>query len=193
MPVVQIGLLHTGTQAVSGGLVAQTMNAANAWLAQNAPGTSVNLQNNRAKYANNDLDQLEDDAITLVQDAGTEIILAAGGLQSALAARDATEDANPVVAQRKPVVFTTATDPVHIGLRIQLPAPGGTNLVGMAGQTSENDPRRLRILREFVTLQPGNHGNQVGVLVNPLRDHPLREQQYAALESEAHTLNLDLK
>jgi len=193
MPVVQIGLLHTGNQLAFGGLVAQTINRANAWLVQNAPGTSVNLQNNRAMYANDDLDQLEDDAITLVQDAGTEIILAAGGPQSALAAKDATEVANPNVAQRKPVVFTTVTDPVHIGLRNQLPAPGGTNLVGMDGQTSENDPRRLRILREFVTQQPGNHGNKVGVLVNPLRDHPLRQQQDAAFESAAQTLNLDLQ
>jgi ABC-type uncharacterized transport system substrate-binding protein len=191
MPVVQIGLLHTGTQGVFQGLVGQTINAANAWLAQHAPGTSVQLQSIRAKYANDDLGQLEDDAIALVADSNTEIILAAGGPQSALAARDATEDANPVVAQRKPVVFTTVTDPVGLGLRNQLLAPGGTNLVGMAGQTSELDPKRLRILHAFVMAQGPNVANKVGVLVNPLRER--NHEQYEKLKSEAQQLALDLK
>jgi ABC-type uncharacterized transport system substrate-binding protein len=189
MPVVQIGLLHTGNQGVFQGLVDQTINAANVWLAQNAPGTSVQLRS--AKYARDDLGQLEDDALALVADPNTEIILAAGGPQSAVAARDATEDANPVVAQRKPVVFTTVTDPVGLGLRNQLPAPGGTNLVGMAGQTSELDPRRLRILHAFVTAQGPNVGNKVGVLVNPLRER--NHEQYEGLKLEAGHLALDLK
>ena len=56
-------------------------------------------------------------------------------------------------------------------------------MVGLAGQTSELDPRRLRILQEFVNHQPGNHGNKVGVLVNPMREH--NQYQYATLELEA--------
>jgi putative tryptophan/tyrosine transport system substrate-binding protein len=191
MPVVQIGLLHTGNQGVFQGLVGQTINAANVWLAQNAPGTSVQLQAIRAKYANDDLEQLEDDALALVADPITEIILAAGGPQSAVVARDATEDANSDVAKRKPVVFTTVTDPVGLGLRNQLPAPGGTNLVGMAGQTSELDPRRLRILHAFVTAQGPNVGNKVGVLVNPLRER--NHEQYEELKLEAQARALDLK
>ena len=105
MPVVQIGLLHTGTQAVFGVLVNSTITAANNWLAANAPGTSVQLQPANAKYANDNLDQLEEDAVWLAT-ANVGIILAAGGPQSALAAQDATGDTNLV----KPVVFTTVTD-----------------------------------------------------------------------------------
>ena len=169
---------------------ARHITAANAWLQQNAPGTTIQFQPNRAKYANDDLEQLEEDSLALVADAGAEIILAAGGPQSAIAARDATEDANPIVAQRKPVVFTTVTDPVALGLRVQLPAPGGTNLVGTAGQTSELDPKRLRILNAFVTAQGAPVRNKVGVLVNPLREHNC--EQFEKLKLEAQGLNLRL-
>ena len=190
MPVVQIGLLHTGNQNVFQVLVDQTLNAANAWLQQNAPGTTIQLQANRAKYANDDLEQLDEDSLALVADAGAEIILAAGGPQSAIAARDATEEANPIVAQRKPVVFTTVTDPVGLGLRNQLPAPGGTNLVGMSGETSELDPKRLRLLNAFVKAQGTAVGDKVGALVNPLREH--NHQQFEKLKAEANNLNLKL-
>jgi putative ABC transport system substrate-binding protein len=190
MPVVQIGLLHTGNQTVFQGLVGQTVNAANAWLQQHAPGTTIQLQPARAKYANDVIEQLDEDALALVADPDVEIILAAGGPQSAIAARDATEEANPIVDERKPVVFTTVTNPVGLGLRDKLPAPGGTNLVGTAGETSELDPKRLRLLNAFVKAQGPTATDKVGALVNPLREQ--NHQQFEKLKTEAGNLTLKL-
>jgi len=164
-----------------GSLVNLAINTANAWLQQNHPTIDVALKPRRTRYANDDMDQLEDDADDLVADQ-TDIILAAGGPQSAIVARDATADAQPNVAQRIPVVFTTVVNPVQLGLRNSCNVPGGTNMTGMAGQTSENDPRRLRILRQLLVAQ-GRVGTVYGVLVNPSRQK--NREQFLELKHEA--------
>jgi ABC-type uncharacterized transport system substrate-binding protein len=188
MPIKQVGLLHTGSKNTFSTLVNLAINTANTWLQQHHPAISVALKPSRTHYANDDLDQLEDDADDLVGDQ-TDIILAAGGPQSALAARDATADAQPNLAQRIPVVFTTVVDPVDLGLRNSCNVPGGTNLAGMAGQTSENDPRRLRMLRQLLVAQ-GRVGTLYGVLVNPSRQK--NREQFSRLKQEANNLGLTL-
>ncbi len=165
------------------------INTANKWLQENGhTDINVALKATRTHYANDDLDQLEDDADDLIADQ-TDIILAAGGPQSAIVARDATADAQPDVTLRIPVVFTTVVDPVEMGLRNSCGVPGETNLTGMAGQTTENDPTRLCILREFLVAQ-GRIGTVYGVLVNPSRQK--NREQYALLKQAATGLGLTL-
>jgi ABC-type uncharacterized transport system substrate-binding protein len=85
-----------------------------------------------------------------------DVLVAAGGPVSAIAARDATAT-QP--APKTPVVFTSVTDPVGTGLYV-----AGGNLTGIAGMTTEMDAARLRLLQELV---PGI--NDIGVLRNPNR------------------------
>ena len=164
-----IGLLHTGTQ----GHFDNEVQALQAHLpngVQIIPG-----------YANDNFEQLDDAAADLVTDGRVEVIVAAGGPQSAIAAMYATAEQGNV-AQRKPVVFTTVTDPLGLGLVDDLQAPG-RNLTGMAGQTSELDPERLAILYTFISA---NQGDKFGVLIN--LDRPNYHQQFRNLEREVANL-----
>ena len=81
-----------------------------------------------------------------------DVILAAGGIPSAQAARHATSTI--------PIVFSVG-DPVEVGLVASLARPGG-NLTGVSTMVPEMTPKRLELLSELVP--------QVGVialLVNP--------------------------
>ena len=138
------------------------------------------------KYAKDDPSTLEDYAEELVQKV--EVIVAAGGSQAALAAKEVTEEQEPELAKRKPVVFTTVQDPSPNGLNLvkYLSAPGG-NLTGMAGQTSELDPIRLEMLKELLTLTSGSN---VGVLLK--RGRAREDAQYQSFEDKADDLDLNL-
>jgi putative tryptophan/tyrosine transport system substrate-binding protein len=138
-------------------------------------------------YAEDDIGKLEDDADDLVAASDILLIVAAGGPQSAIAAKNATA-VEPDVTKRKPVVFTTVFDPVQSELVDSLAVPVG-NLTGMAGQTSELDPERLAILKEFLS-QVKSSTNKIGVLMNPDRSHV--EQQFKALAARARGLGLQL-
>jgi ABC-type uncharacterized transport system substrate-binding protein len=138
-------------------------------------------------YAEDDIGKLEDDADDLVAAADVLLIVAAGGPQSAIAAMNATA-IEPDATKRKPVVFTTVFDPVLLGLVDSLAVPG-RNLTGMAGQTSELDPERLAILNDFMS-QAKASTNNVGVLINPDRDH--HERQFQTLAAKAAGLRLRL-
>ena len=83
------------------------------------------------------------------------VLIATGGPASALAAKEAT--------QNVPVVFTGPTDPVGLGLVRSLNRPG-SNVTGIAGLTTELDPKRLEILRELVP-----QAGVIGALVNSNR------------------------
>jgi putative tryptophan/tyrosine transport system substrate-binding protein len=170
MPTRYIDLLHSGTQ----GMFNQEVKAL-----KGALPSDVQIVE---RYANDDIGQLEDYADDLV--GSVLAIVAAGGPPSAIAAMNATET-QP--GAKTPVVFTTVADPVASGLVDSLPTPG-RNLTGMAGQTSELDPKRLELLKEFVSATTGA---KIGVLINPDRDHHV--QQYAALKNKAVALSLDLK
>lgn len=97
------------------------------------------------------------------------VIVAAGGPVSAIAARKVTGTV--------PIVFTTISDPVKAGLVASINRPGG-NVTGVAGLTSELDPKRMELL---VQIQP--KVQVIGALVNPNRpgvDANTKELQAAA-------------
>jgi putative ABC transport system substrate-binding protein len=99
---------------------------------------------------------------------------------------DATAEADDKSRKTVPIVFTTVTDPVDLGLVNSIGTPG-RHLTGMAGQTSENDVTRLNILHAFVSKQ--RPGRKLGVLINPGRQRNRR--QYRPLKKRARDLGLD--
>jgi putative ABC transport system substrate-binding protein len=109
-----------------------------------------------------------------------EVIVAAGGPVSAIAAQSATRTI--------PIVFTTVADPVRSQLVLDLDRPG-KNATGTWGFTSELERDRMRILAQLV----GKRG-VIGVLANPDRPHPRHadfDSQRQELESTALTLRLE--
>jgi putative ABC transport system substrate-binding protein len=81
-----------------------------------------------------------------------DVIVAAGGIPSALAARKGTSTI--------PVVFTAVADPVGEGPLASLARPGG-NPTGGSIMTSELTPKRLELLSELVP-----QARTIAVLVN---------------------------
>jgi putative ABC transport system substrate-binding protein len=79
-----------------------------------------------------------------------------------------------------PIVFTTSSDPVELGLVASLSRPGG-NVTGVATLNVEVDSKRLQILHELVPS-----AIMIAFLVNPNR--PGVEAQSAALEKAAHSM-----
>jgi putative ABC transport system substrate-binding protein len=81
------------------------------------------------------------------------VIIAAGGGQTALAAKSATA--------KIPIVFQNGSDPVKIGLVASLGRPGG-NLTGVTNVSVETASKRIELMRELV---PG--AKVIGWLNNP--------------------------
>jgi putative ABC transport system substrate-binding protein len=137
----------------------------------------VNGQNITIEYrwANDDYARLPALAKELV-DRKIAVLVAAGGTVSALAAHRATKDI--------PIVFTPVTDPVKSGLVASLNRPGG-NVTGIAGLTTELDPKRLELLHEFNPI-----ARVIGVLVDPER--PGITEQRANLQATADKMKLAL-
>jgi putative ABC transport system substrate-binding protein len=79
-----------------------------------------------------------------------------------------------------PIVFTTSSDPVGLGLVGSLNRPGG-NVTGAASMNVELDLKRLEMLHELV---PGAY--IIAILVNPNRTGI--QTQSAALEAAARTM-----
>jgi putative ABC transport system substrate-binding protein len=128
------------------------------------------------RWASNDYTRLVAMAEELIR-LRVAVIVAAGGHIAALTAQKATKDI--------PIVFTTVTDPVKLGLVASLNRPGG-NATGTAGLTSELDPKRLELLHE---VKPT--ARVIGVLVNPKR--PGLDSQLTALQAAADALQLKLE
>ena len=82
-----------------------------------------------------------------------DLIVAAGALPSALAAKNATSTI--------PIVFTGVGDPVGVGLIASLARPGG-NLTGFDLMSTELMPKRLELLSELVP-----QAKVIALLVNP--------------------------
>src|ERR1043166_8148390 len=122
------------------------------------------------RWAHDDYNKLAQCAADLVK-LNVGVIVAAGGTISAQAARKATSSI--------PVVFTAVTSPDKSNLT-------GGNVTGVAGLTSELDPKRLDLLHKF---KPG--AKLIGVLANGNR--PRVNDQIADLQQLAGTSSLTLE
>ena len=123
------------------------------------------------RWAEGYTDRLPDLVADLLQQQ-VEVIVATGGGTSALAAKTATSSI--------PIVFSSATDPVTLGLVSSLNRPGG-NITGVYVMTNSLEAKRLGLLNELIS-----NASTIGVLVNP--DTPGAESQRLELQSAATAL-----
>jgi len=131
-------------------------------------GQNVAIEYRWAEGQNNRLPAL---AAELVQ-RHVDVIAAAGGTPSAVAAKAATATI--------PVVFGGSGRPVKIGLVASLNRPGG-NLTGITNLNVEVGPKRLELLRELIPT-----ATNIAVLVNPTS--PIAEPFARAMQAAARTL-----
>jgi putative ABC transport system substrate-binding protein len=142
-----IGFLHSGR--------AEPVASAVAALRQGLTETGyVEGQNVAIEYywAEGDYDRLPAMAAYLA-DRKVDLIVAGGGLPSALAAKNATSTI--------PIVFTSVGNPVSAGLVTGLARPGG-NLTGFSVLAGDLAPKRLELLSELVPK-----AKLIALLVNP--------------------------
>ena len=125
-------------------------------------------------WAENHYDRLPALAAELVQQKVT--VIAATTTPAALAAKAATSTV--------PIVFTTGSDPIKLGLVASLSRPGG-NVTGSTQLSVEVGPKRLELARE---LFPG--ATTFALLVNPT--NPVAAAVSKDLEAVANTLGVRL-
>jgi putative ABC transport system substrate-binding protein len=123
------------------------------------------------RYAENRLDRLPALAADLVRRSVAVIIT------SGLAATRAAKAATTTI----PIVFSTAGDPVALGLVASLNRPGG-NLTGISSLEAELEPKRLQLLRQVIP-----NVTRFGVLAVPTTQSAI-----ADLQAAARTLGLQL-
>jgi putative tryptophan/tyrosine transport system substrate-binding protein len=83
-----------------------------------------------------------------------------------------------------PIVFTTGSDPVQLGLVASLNRPGG-NITGVTQLTEEVGPKRVELAHELIPT-----ATVIGLLVNP--GNSLAETMTATSRAAAATLGLQL-
>jgi putative ABC transport system substrate-binding protein len=126
------------------------------------------------RWAEGQYDRLPSLAADLVQQKVT--VIAATTTPAALAAKAATSTV--------PIVFTTGSDPIKLGLVASLHRPGG-NVTGSTQLSVEVGPKRLELVHE---LFPG--ATTVALLVNPA--NPLAAAVSKDLQAVADTLGVRL-
>jgi putative tryptophan/tyrosine transport system substrate-binding protein len=124
------------------------------------------------RYAENRFDRLPALAADLVRRRVT--VIAAGGIDSALAAKAATTTI--------PVAFLSAADPVAMGLVASLNQPGA-NLTGVAALSAEVFPKQLKLLHELIPN---------AALFGVLPASPTTQFIITDLQAAARTLGLQL-
>ena len=85
-----------------------------------------------------------------------------------------------------PIVFTTATDPVQIGLVASMSRPGG-NVTGATALAVELAPKRLELAHELVPT-----ASVIAALINPTNRNTA-EPQLRDLQAAAHTFGVQLR
>ncbi|WP_407526769.1 ABC transporter substrate-binding protein [Methylobacterium oryzisoli] len=126
------------------------------------------------RWANGDYSLLRGLADDLVRKP-VSVLVSTGGTPAAQAAKAATRTV--------PIVFTTADDPVKVGLVASLQRPGG-NLTGITASFVETASKRLELLQDLLPK-----ASRIGLLVNPLNPATIREAariQEAAQETGQH-------
>jgi len=85
-----------------------------------------------------------------------------------------------------PLVFTTASDPVQIGLIASMSRPAG-NVTGATALAVELAPKRLELVHELIPT-----ASVIAALINPTNRNTA-EPQLRDLQAAAHTLGLQLR
>jgi ABC-type uncharacterized transport system substrate-binding protein len=127
------------------------------------------------RWAGGDYERLPAMAADLVR-RGVNVIAATSTPANVVAAA-ATKDI--------PIVFTTSSDPVELGLVRSLSHPGG-NVTGAVTLNVEVGPKRLELLHDIIPAT-----NIIGVLVNSSR--PGAADQTLMLEKAGQTLGLQIR
>jgi putative ABC transport system substrate-binding protein len=127
------------------------------------------------RWAEGRYDRLPDMAADLVRRRVSVIV---ANTPAHLAAKAATDTI--------PIVFTTGSDPVQMGLVSNLRRPGG-NVTGVTQLNAELGPKRLELAHE---LKPD--ANLVALLVNP-SDPPRAERLLREMQAAAVGLGLQLQ
>jgi putative ABC transport system substrate-binding protein len=173
MAARKIGFLHTGTKASFQEHYAAFVHRLDDFV---GPDEIEIVE----RWAGDDTSKsLEQHAKALANEK-VDVLVSAGGPPAAKAAKKATAH------NKVPVVFTSVTDPVGLGLVKNLDNPRG-NLTGIAGMTSELDVPRLEILCELLGARKKL---TIGVLNNANR--PGLEGQFKKLETAARELGAKL-
>ena len=106
------------------------------------------------------------------------MIATPGSTPAALAAKAATTTI--------PIVFTTAGDPIALGLVANLSRPGG-NMTGATSMGVELGPKQLEVLREMLPT-----ATTMALLINP-GSPAIAESTTKQLQAAARTLGLNLQ
>jgi putative ABC transport system substrate-binding protein len=128
------------------------------------------------RWAEGRYDRLSSLAAELVE-RHVDVVVAAGGTPSVLAAKAATATI--------PIVFSAANDPSQLGLVASLNRPGG-NVTGMAVLTTVLAAKSIEILHEVL---PGTQ--TIAYLLNPL--NPTAEAEAKEASAAASALGIQLR
>jgi ABC-type uncharacterized transport system substrate-binding protein len=134
-------------------------------------GENVTIQ---YRWADGDYTRLPALAADLVE---RQVAVIVANTPANLAAKKATD--------KIPVVFTTASDPVQIGLVTNLNHPGG-NVTGVSQLNASLGPKRLELARELLPT-----ATDMALLINP-KDPPRAEKVVAEVQAAADRLGLHL-
>jgi putative ABC transport system substrate-binding protein len=136
------------------------------------PGKSLAIE---TRFAEGSLERLPALAAELVR-LGVDVLVAAGGGQIALAAKNVTATL--------PIVMTNAEDPVATGLVTSLARPGG-NVTGLSALIPELSAKRLEIIRDALPKL-----SLVAVLWNS--GYPDKVTEFKQTQAAARTLGIAL-